>query len=96
MRSWLQGAGPVKDRFNMGENPQYRLSFTNEHEKGAVWVLLSRHITSIDDFENNKEFITACGNFDIILDHLSGMSGLFTTPHTPCTVLYLVTMLIGC
>ena len=59
MRSWLQGAGPVKDRFNMGENPQYRLSFTNEHEKGAVWVLLSRHITSIDDFENNKEFITA-------------------------------------
>ena len=40
--------------------------------------------------------VVACGNFDIILDHLSGMSGLFTTPHTPCTVLYLVAMLIGC
>ena len=36
------------------------------------------------------------GNFDIILDHLSGTSGLFTTPHTPCAVLYVVTMRIGC
>ena len=35
-------------------------------------------------------------NFDIILDHLSGRSALFTAPHTPCTVPYLVTMLIGC
>ena len=37
-----------------------------------------------------------CTDFDIIFDHLSGMSGLFTTPHTPCYVLYLVAMLIGC
>ena len=36
------------------------------------------------------------GNFDIIMDHLWGTSGLFTTPHTPCAVLYLVTMRIGC
>ena len=36
------------------------------------------------------------GNFDILLDHLSGMSRLFTTQLTPCTVLYLVAMLIGC
>ena len=35
-------------------------------------------------------------HFDIIWDHLTEMSGLFATPHTPCTVLYVVTMLIGC
>ena len=35
-------------------------------------------------------------DFDIILDHLRGLFGLLTTPHTPWTVLYLVAMLIGC
>ena len=33
---------------------------------------------------------------DIILDHLSGTTGLFATPHTLCAVLYLVAMFIGC
>ena len=36
------------------------------------------------------------GNFDTILDHLCGISRLFTTPHTPWTVFCLVSMLIGC
>ena len=34
------------------------------------------------------------GSFDIIWDHLSWISGLFTTPHAPYDVLYLVAMLI--
>ena len=46
--------------------------------------------------ESNAGSPTACGNFRIILDPLRGMSVLLTTPHTPCTVLYMVTMLIGC
>ena len=29
-------------------------------------------------------------------DHLWGMSGRVATPHTPCTALYLVAMLVGC
>ena len=40
--------------------------------------------------------IAVYSHFDIIWDHLTEMSGLFATPHTPCTVLYVVTMLIGC
>ena len=36
------------------------------------------------------------GNFDIILDHLSPISQLFTTPHAAWAILYFVPMLIGC
>ena len=36
------------------------------------------------------------GNFDIIFDHLSRIPRLFTIPHAPCALIYLVTMLIGC
>eukprot|EP00041_Stephanoeca_diplocostata_P024567 m.626660 g.626660 ORF g.626660 m.626660 type:complete len:594 (-) comp22553_c0_seq28:140-1921(-) len=56
-RRWEQTAGPVRDRFNMGENPQYTMEITSR-EKSAVWVLLSRHITDLQDFADNKEFIT--------------------------------------
>jgi len=57
--SWRAGAGPVKDMFNIGENPQFSLEIKdNISSGGAVWLLLSRHITDIDDFRNNKEYIT--------------------------------------
>ena len=58
--------------------------------------LLGLHIVDDDGPGDHVLAGTPYGNFDIILDHLSGMSGLFTIPHTPCTALYLVTMLIGC
>ncbi|CAB0001595.1 unnamed protein product, partial [Nesidiocoris tenuis] len=55
---WSAGVGPAKDSFNVGENPQYRLQLSNEVTSGAAWVLLTRHITDIEDFKHNKEYIT--------------------------------------
>lgn len=55
-QSWSAGVGPIKDAYNIGENPQFRLETTDN--QGAVWVLLTRHITRIDDFRENTEYIT--------------------------------------
>ena len=42
--SWLAKEGPRKDRYNISDNPQYRLELKcNQH--AAVWCLLTRHIT---------------------------------------------------
>ncbi|EGD79039.1 hypothetical protein PTSG_02007 [Salpingoeca rosetta] len=54
---WNQQHGPSKDLYNMQYNPQFKLTVKTAHE-AEVWVLLSRHITQIDDFADNKEFIT--------------------------------------
>ena len=54
---WNAGKGPAKDMYNISANPQYSLEI-NERGSGAIWVLLSRHITEIDDFKDNKEYIT--------------------------------------
>lgn len=47
--SWPSSQGPADDSFNIGENPQYILTLSDEAlEKGqsvSVWILISRHVT---------------------------------------------------
>ncbi|CAG9856353.1 unnamed protein product [Phyllotreta striolata] len=56
-QSWNAGTGPVKDLYTIAANPQFSLNIPGDGG-GAVWLLLSRHITDIDDFRDNKEYIT--------------------------------------
>ncbi|KAI5744303.1 hypothetical protein M8J76_001054 [Diaphorina citri] len=55
-QSWSAGQGPIKDVYNIGENPQFRLEVGGG--VGAVWILLTRHITQLEDFKQNREYIT--------------------------------------
>lgn len=54
--SWNAGVGPTKDAYTIGDNPQFNLRVGAG--QGSVWVLLTRHITSIEDFRENHEYIT--------------------------------------
>ncbi|KAF5270607.1 hypothetical protein FQA39_LY01345 [Lamprigera yunnana] len=56
-QSWNAGTGPVKDMYTIGANPQFSLDVDGT-TSGAVWILLTRHITDIDDFRENHEYIT--------------------------------------
>lgn len=55
-KQWSAGTGPIRDSYNIGENPQFSLEV--EKSSGAVWILLTRHITQIHDFRENREYIT--------------------------------------
>lgn len=54
---WRASIGPVKDAYNIGDNPQFALDIQSKGN-GAVWILLTRHITDIADFRQNQEYIT--------------------------------------
>lgn len=56
-RMWKAGIGPVRDAYNIGDNPQFSLEIQNKGS-GAIWILLTRHITDIADFRQNQEYIT--------------------------------------
>lgn len=53
--------GPIKDRYNLSENPQYILKIKpnsgSKNNKFTTWLLLTRHITDKLDFAENKEYI---------------------------------------
>lgn len=51
-QTWNAGTGPVKDLYTIGQNPQFSLDVGSEGS-GSVWLLLTRHITDIDDFRKN-------------------------------------------
>ncbi|XP_067205800.1 calpain-7-like isoform X2 [Linepithema humile] len=54
---WKAGIGPAKDAYNIGDNPQFSLDAQTKGS-GAIWILLTRHITDIADFRQNQEYIT--------------------------------------
>ncbi|XP_071446361.1 calpain-7-like [Hetaerina americana] len=59
-QSWKAGIGPIKDVYNVGENPQFSLEvqMPPSASSAAVWILLTRHITLLEDFKENQEYIT--------------------------------------
>jgi len=44
---WPNTQGPRDDSFNLGENPQYIVTFSEQaiKQKPTLWILLSRHVT---------------------------------------------------
>ncbi|CAL4159522.1 unnamed protein product, partial [Meganyctiphanes norvegica] len=75
-QTWQAGKGPTRDLYTIGENPQYSLEVQSPGG-AAVWVLLTRHITEIEDFRNNKEYIT-------LLVYKTGGSRFFKNVNPQC------------
>lgn len=77
-QSWNAGTGPSKDAYNVGDNPQFSLNVPAG--RGSIYVLLSRHITTIEDFRENKEYITV-----LVYNHKNGKRVYY--PHDPAPFL---------
>ncbi|RHY62491.1 hypothetical protein DYB30_010239, partial [Aphanomyces astaci] len=63
-KHWPVDVGPQNDTYNLGYNPQYRLTFFNpdRHTKVhplslSVWILLSRHVTAAA-VDTPQQFLT--------------------------------------
>lgn len=77
-QSWNAGTGPSKDAYNVGDNPQFYLNVPAG--RGSIYVLLTRHITTIEDFRENKEYISL-----LVYNHKSGKRVYY--PHDPAPFL---------
>jgi len=44
---WRKDVGPKDDSYNVGDNPQYTITLSEEaiQKKATLWILLSRHVT---------------------------------------------------
>lgn len=73
-KCWQSGIGPVKDAYTVGDNPQFSLIVPAG--RGSIYVLLTRHITTIEDFRENKEYITL-----LVYHHKNGKRVYY--PHDP-------------
>lgn len=71
---WNSGIGPSKDCYSVGDNPQYSLKVPAG--RGSIYVLLTRHITTIEDFRENREYITL-----LVYNHNNGKRVYY--PHDP-------------
>jgi calpain-7 len=61
-RQWAAGVGPVKDLYSIGDNPQYSLDVNSAGHGGAVWILLTRHITDkVSHFTSNLVIVVIAG-----------------------------------
>ncbi|KAL7544034.1 hypothetical protein ACHAXR_013478 [Thalassiosira sp. AJA248-18] len=47
---WAKDMGPTDDSFNVGENPQYTVTLSPKAiaSKAKLWILLSRHVTKLE------------------------------------------------
>ncbi|OQR88718.1 calpain-like protease [Thraustotheca clavata] len=60
-KHWPVEVGPTNDTYNLGYNPQYLLTIPNaqNHTKAcSIWILLSRHVTSVETPEAVQQFLT--------------------------------------
>lgn len=53
---WKVDSIPRNDKYNLGNNPQYKLTING---KGSIWVMLTRHYTHISD--RSEDFVTLHG-----------------------------------
>lgn len=62
---WPRGQGPADDSYNVGENPQYLLKFSESaiKRKAAVWILISRHVTKQEQEGCDVSLSKSCTNF---------------------------------
>ena len=87
---------PKVDADGVWRIPEEELAKRRDLRKEQIFSIDPPTARDLDDALSWRPLDNGYGDFDIIWDHLRGLFGLLTTPHTPWTVLYVVAMRIGC